>query len=76
MRIGELAARLADKEEAEKLVKSGIMNISNTHMTCLTCEYGSIDESGDVYCVNGDSEYCSEWVGADTSCERWTYPAK
>ena len=40
--------------------------------TCATCEFGHTDELMDRYCVNDESEYCTDYVGEHHSCPDWT----
>lgn len=40
-------------------------------MKCETCAYYFLDELKDGYCVNADSEYCTEWVEPEFSCESY-----
>jgi hypothetical protein len=39
---------------------------------CSHCQYGYADELKDIYCVNSDSEYCTEYVGESFHCENYT----
>lgn len=38
---------------------------------CGTCRYGHYDKMQGYVCVNGDSEWCADWVEHDFSCEEW-----
>lgn len=38
---------------------------------CGNCEYGSYDKIQGYVCVNGDSEYCADFVEYDHTCEDW-----
>lgn len=38
---------------------------------CGNCEYGSYDSMQGYVCVNGDSEYCADFVEYDHTCEDW-----
>lgn len=38
---------------------------------CGTCKYGSYDRMQGYACVNGDSEYCTDFVEYGHTCEDW-----
>lgn len=38
---------------------------------CGTCEYGSYDPMQGYVCVNSNSEYCTDFVEYDHTCEDW-----
>lgn len=38
---------------------------------CGTCKYGSYDPMQGYVCVNGDSEYCTDFVEYGHICEDW-----
>ena len=38
---------------------------------CGNCEYGSYDKMQGYVCVNGDKEYCADFVEYDHTCEDW-----
>lgn len=40
--------------------------------TCETCRWWHIDELGDGYCVNSDSDHCTEWREAHHACDAHT----
>lgn len=37
----------------------------------MKCNYGHLNQLGDLYCINRDSEYCTEAVDDDHTCEKW-----
>ncbi len=40
--------------------------------SCSTCKWIQFDEYGLAWvCVNGDSEYCADFVDAEGSCNKW-----
>jgi len=44
----------------------------NQERVCRTCRLRLIDPyDGGWRCVCGDSEYCTEWVNDDDTCEFW-----
>lgn len=39
---------------------------------CENCEYFQYEKIDQGYvCVNGDSEYCADWVEPEHSCSDW-----
>lgn len=38
---------------------------------CGTCRYGSYDKMQGYVCVNGDSEYCTDFTEYDHVCDDW-----
>ena len=38
---------------------------------CGMCKYGSYDNMDGYTCVNDASDYCTEWVEYEHTCEDW-----
>lgn len=38
---------------------------------CGTCRYGHYDSMQGYVCVNGNSEWCADFVEYDFGCEEW-----
>ena len=38
---------------------------------CGECKWSERDGWGDPVCVNGESEYCTEYVDPTDSCDGW-----
>lgn len=47
-----------------------------TQRTCGFCLYSSFDEFGDMVCVNGDSEYCADYIDDKHTCVDYTHKMK
>ena len=38
---------------------------------CGECRWCDKDQIGDYVCCNADSEYVTDWVGYNSSCDDW-----
>jgi hypothetical protein len=53
-----------------------IIQENNARKTCLSCRWamngdGKTLHKEDVVCVNGQSEYITEWVSSEMVCDFW-----